>query len=551
MKIELIYNRIATAGGIKMKKYKCLMIVLVIVFSLLIVGIFSAFGYLLYQKNEDRFQNEMKENLEIVVDDNEQETSNILSDNDEDVENMSQNEGPDSHQYVTSKPQKTEKPENNKQQQDSKQRSKEEIQEQFLIQFLGEQYAYKATESEGKLVLYNQYYPGICAEFTYDEAETFLNSSESERQKIKQKAENMSKVNHLWLSYSLYLEYYNIVKKALPQDTEFQFYFEVLNPWTSADVEYNETEFWGVLTSEKPLYVNVMILFEQSQGYENYSEVSDAVYQKVKENFTGNAVKLEVSTASVNHVKEIEAYQIKQYFLYDSKSLDNISTDIWNLGDKSEAVNLPGSGASNETEYYYDSEMKQIRENVLSVYADLDLDLDAADVDGKVFMLYSKSKPGINVELTYSASDDLKSPEIYALNHLLIKEEIYDELVSCVNEHADGADFKLDSHFNLPGGNLVYSEDKEAFLEAFTHVPFYYFVYVVLDENAENADLNQLNESLSRLVSEFYGDISMKITVNSVISTQYNQIEAYMLQKLFAYEKNRLGGEVIRYTLEK
>lgn len=534
-----------------MKKYRYLTIVFVVVFSLLIVGIFSAFGYLLYQKiEEDRIQNEIKKNLDICVEDSEQEIFDELSDNDADEKNISQSEESDAQLQVTPKPQKTEKPE--KQQQDSERRSKLKIQEQFLNQFLKEQVdSLQVTDYEGKIIIYNRFYPGISVEFTYDEAEKYLDASKSDQQKIKNRTENMSKVNHLWLTYDIYLEYYNTVKRVLPQNTEFQFYFEVLNPWTSANVEYSETEFWGVLTPEKPIYVNVMILFDQSQGNENHSEVSKAVYEKVKEKFAGNALRLEVSSASVDDVKNIEAYKIKYLFLDDSKSLHNVCTNVWNLDDKIEEVNFPGSGASIETEYFYDSEMEQIRNQALSVYADLGLDLSAADYDGKVFMLYSKLNPGISVELSYSNSDNLQSPKADAVNHLIIKEEIYDKLISCVNKYANGTDFKLNSHFNLPGGNLLYAKDKEAFLGAFSFVPFYYSVYIVLDEQAENIDLDNLNEEMAKVVSDFYGDISMRITVNSVVSTQFNQIETYMLQKMFAYKQDQLGGEVNEYFLEK
>ena len=532
------------------KKQKLLVVVLTVVFSMILVVIFSTFSYLFYQKSvENHSQSQFKEDMEIVLNDNEQETTDKSMDESKTEESEDQITESDNHLQPTPKPQKTETPEKNQ----GQQRSKEEIREQFFKAFFEDWGALQIVDDEGRIVVYNRFYPGISAEFTYEEAEAFLDASKSEQQKIKNKAENTSKQNHLDLSYEIYLDYYNAVKKNLPENMAFQFYFEVLNPWTSADVEYSENEFWGVLTDEKPLYVNIMILLDEEQHNGNsfdLDELNHHAYEEVKENFVGYPVQIEVSSATADNVNDIEAYQLKRLFLNDSKSLHKVCTKTWDLHEETNEVKKPGSGASTTSKHYYEEEKTQIRNRAVEVYADLGLDLTAADYDGKTFMLYSKSRPGISVELAYSDSESLDASKSNTINYLMMKEDIYNELISCVKEYTDEKNFKLNSHFNVPSGKGMYSEDKEAFLEP-DYIKLFYGVYVVFDGESKNVDLDKLNESLAETLAEFYGDAAMQITINSVVSTKFDEIETYMLYRMFVYTPDQLGGEVHIYNKTK
>ena len=73
------------------KKYKLLVVVLTVVFSMMLVIIFSTFSYLIYQKSvENHSQSQFKEDMEIVLNDNEQETTDESMDESESVENENQ-----------------------------------------------------------------------------------------------------------------------------------------------------------------------------------------------------------------------------------------------------------------------------------------------------------------------------------------------------------------------------------------------------------------------------------------------------------------------------
>ena len=530
--------------------YKLLVVVLTVVFSMMLVAIFGTFSYLIYQKSAgNQSQNQFKEDMEIVLNDSEQEKIDESMNEEEITENEGQITESDDHLQPTPEPKKTETPEKNQ----GKQRSKEEIREKFFKEFINNQGALQVTDDEGQIVIYNRFYPGISAEFTYEEAEAFLDASTSEQQKIKNKAENKSKQNHLDLSYEIYLDYYNAVKTNLPENMAFQFYFEALNPWTSVDVEYSENEFWGVLTDEKPLYVNIMILLDEKQYKGNsldLNELNHHAYEEVKENFAGHPIRVEVSSATADNVNDVEAYQLKRLFLNGSKSLHNVCATMWDLHEETDEVKTPGSGASTTSKHYYEEEKTQIRNRAVEVCADLGLDLTAADYDGKTFMLYSKSRPGISVELAYSDSESLEAPKLDTINYLMMKEDIYNELISCVKETTGETNFKLNSHFNVPSGKGMYSEDKEAFLEP-DYIKLFYGVYVVFDGKSKNIDLDKLNEALAETLAEFYGNAAMQITINSVVSTKFDEIETYMLNRMFAYTPDQLGGEVQSFCLMK
>ena len=168
------------------KKDKFIVVVLTVVFSMMLVAVFGTFGYLIYQKSAgNQSQNQFKEDMEIVLNDSEQEKTDESMNEEEITENEDQITESDDHLQPTPEPQKTETPEKNQ----GKQRSKEEIREKFFKEFINNQGALQVTDDKGQIVIYNRFYPGISAEFTYEEAEAFLDASKSEQQKIKNKAE--------------------------------------------------------------------------------------------------------------------------------------------------------------------------------------------------------------------------------------------------------------------------------------------------------------------------------------------------------------------------
>ena len=522
----------------------------------MVVSIFSIFGMLVHQKlSAEERQSTVdtpREEISIVLDEDEQEEVLV---NDEQEQSLSSNQSSETNVQKTS----TEKKESSSASKNDSLSAAERknIRAQYLKAYDARAALESAEVDETQFVVYQAYCPSVSVLVSYEDAQQFLNSKTSKQDIIQW--------NILDYSSEIYLEYYNELKNSLPQNTEFRFHFQVVNPWASKRISDDEAGYWKVLSESQPIQIKMKVLVK---GKVDLTETVNALKEHAFEQFDGIYTTVEIE-AACSTKQLIEDYLLESAF-------ENTSSEFYSSIQKVKETSTPdenternfypGEGASVEMKAYYDLEKAELREKYAQLYKDcLDLSMSTAEfgengtyvpkVDGShdaadYFILYVTEHPEINQRISYQGAENTLNAEgtslqkltasggLLEVNRFLLTVDVYDKFKSELNEMIPSSVaylFKLEVIH--PRASTLYSSGNKEFYDGLSeNIPLVVMAYLMFDQEdlaASTLNIAELKTEYAEMITDYFVDLPLRVTIQTGETSDLSRFSPLYLQDVF------------------
>lgn len=183
------------------------------------------------------------------------------------------------------------------------------------------------NDAHDYFLVYNSSYPGVSIHFPYNDTNSMLNSiRETGDFSEEYKKGYILNINRLIFGEIIYKDYWNTIKYHLPEQVDFKMMINAANPWTNTIYKVGERNYYDVLDSNKPIYINCYLLFDVNQIQEldlNFNELNESVCEFASLYHDGLPVNFDIYTAQSKEYDKYAEYYLEDIFLDQSVDFYN------------------------------------------------------------------------------------------------------------------------------------------------------------------------------------------------------------------------------------
>lgn len=178
------------------------------------------------------------------------------------------------------------------------------------------------NDAHDYFLVYNSSYPGISIHFPYADVNRMLNSIKETGDVAEEyKKGYVLNINRLIFGEIIYKDYWNTIQHHIPEHVDFKMMINAANPWTNTIYKIGERSYYDVLDSNKPIYINCYLLFDENQIKEldlGFNELNEIVCEFSSLYHDGLPVNFNIYTAQSKEYDKYAEYCLEDIFLDQS-----------------------------------------------------------------------------------------------------------------------------------------------------------------------------------------------------------------------------------------